>query len=40
MAIWAHRLLRRTEAGRRSVRLLGFGAGGLVHGEVSQLELF
>lgn len=40
MAIWAHRLLRRTEAGRRSVRLLGFGAGGLLHGEVSQLELF
>jgi len=37
---WAHRLLRRTEAGRRSVRLLGLGAGTLVHGEVSQLELF
>jgi DNA polymerase-4 len=40
MASWAHRLLRRTEAGRRSVRLLGLGAGKLVHGEVSQLELF
>lgn len=40
MATWAHRLLRKTEAGRRSVRLLGLGAGNLVHGEVSQLELF
>ena len=40
LAGWAHRLLRRTEAGRRSVRLLGLGAGNLVHGEVSQLELF
>ena len=40
MAEWAHRLLRKTEAGRRSVRLLGFGAGNLVHGEASQLELF
>jgi len=40
MATWAHRLLRKTEAGRRSVRLLGLGAGNLVNGEVSQLELF
>jgi len=40
MATWAHRLLRRTEAGHRSVRLLGLGAGNLIHGEVSQLELF
>ncbi|MGB5551240.1 MAG: DNA polymerase IV [Thermoanaerobaculia bacterium] len=40
MATWAYRLLRKTEAGRRSVRLLGLGAGNLVHGEMSQLELF
>ena len=40
MASWGRRLLRRTEAGRRSVRLLGLGAGNLVDGEVSQLELF
>jgi len=40
MTTWAHRLLRRTEAGERSVRLLGLGAGNLANGEVSQLELF
>ena len=40
MATWAYRLLRKTEAGQRSVRLLGLGAGNLVNGEVSQLELF
>ena len=40
MATWSHRLLRKTEAGQRSVRLLGRGAGNLVNGEVSQLELF
>jgi DNA polymerase-4 len=40
MAEWAQRLLRRTEAGQRRVRLLGLGAGNLVHGETPQLELF
>ncbi len=33
-------LLRRTEAGRRSVRLLGLGAHNLVAGDVAQLRLF
>lgn len=33
-------LLRRTEAGRRPVRLLGIGAANLIPGGVEQLELF
>jgi DNA polymerase-4 len=36
----AHRLLRRTEAARRSVRLLGVGTSGLVSARVEQLPLF
>ena len=40
IAIKAKILLRRTEAGQRRVRLLGVSASNLVHGSVSQLELF
>ena len=36
----AHRLLRRTEAARRSVRLLGVGTSSLVSTRVEQLPLF
>jgi DNA polymerase-4 len=36
----AYRLLRRTEAARRSVRLLGVGTSGLVSTRVEQLPLF
>jgi DNA polymerase-4 len=36
----ARGLLRRTEAGRRPVRLLGVGAANLIRGGVEQLELF
>ena len=36
----ARQLLRRTEAPRRPVRLLGVGASNLVHGSVEQLCLF
>jgi hypothetical protein len=34
------RLLSRTEAGRRAVRLLGVGGSNLVAGRVEQLDLF
>ncbi len=37
---WAKELLRRTQAGKRQVRLLGVSASNLVHGNLSQLELF
>jgi DNA polymerase-4 len=37
---WSKILLRRTEAGRRPVRLLGVGASGLVRGRARQLRLF
>ncbi len=37
---WAKELLRRTQAGRRRVRLLGIAASNLIHGRLSQLELF
>ena len=37
---WAKELLRRTHAGKRQVRLLGVSASNLVHGSISQLELF
>ena len=37
---WAKFLLRRTQAGKRQVRLLGISASRLVHGNISQLELF
>ena len=40
IAAWARRLLRRSEAGKRRVRLLGVGGSGLVHGPASQLSLF
>jgi DNA polymerase-4 len=40
IAMKAKILLRRTEAGQRQVRLLGVSASNLVHGSVSQLELF
>jgi DNA polymerase-4 len=36
----AHELVRRTDAAKRSVRLLGVGASNLVPGELGQLELF
>lgn len=36
----ARDLIRRTDAGKRSVRLLGVGASNLVPGELGQLELF
>lgn len=36
----ARELLRHSEAGKRSVRLLGVGASNLVHGNIAQLELF
>jgi DNA polymerase-4 len=36
----ARQLLRRTEAGRRPVRLLGVGASNLVPGSIEQLSLF
>ncbi len=36
----ARQLLRRTEAGRRPVRLLGVGGSNLVRGRVAQLALF
>jgi DNA polymerase-4 len=40
ISVWAKSLLRRTDAGRRRVRLLGLGASNLVRGDLSQLELF
>lgn len=40
IAAWAKELLRRTQAGKRRVRLLGVSASNLVHGTISQLELF
>jgi len=40
IAGWAKELLRRTHAGKRRVRLLGVSASNLVHGNISQLELF
>lgn len=40
IAVHAKALLRRSEAAKRSVRLLGVGASKLVHGRRSQLELF
>ena len=40
IARWAKKLLRKTEAGQRSVRLLGVGASNLTAGAVGQLELF
>ncbi len=40
IAAVARELVRRTEAARRSVRLLGVGASNLVPGELGQLELF
>jgi DNA polymerase-4 len=40
IAGWAKELLRRTDAGRRPVRLLGVSASNLVYGRLSQLELF
>ena len=40
IAATARWLLRRTEAGRRPVRLLGVGGANLVHGRVAQLALF
>jgi len=40
IAGWAKELLRRTQAGKRQVRLLGVSASKLVHGNISQLELF
>ena len=40
IAGWAKTLLRRTQAGKRRVRLLGISASNLVHGNISQLELF
>jgi DNA polymerase-4 len=36
----ARELLRHSEAGRRSVRLLGVGVSNLVRGNISQLQLF
>jgi DNA polymerase-4 len=40
IASWAKELLRRTQAGKRQVRLLGVSASNLVYGNISQLELF
>ena len=40
IAGWAKVLVRKTKAGRRQVRLLGVTASNLVHGNISQLELF
>jgi DNA polymerase-4 len=40
IAVTARELVRRTDAGKRSVRLLGVGASNLVPGELGQLELF
>jgi DNA polymerase-4 len=40
IAAIARRLLRRSEAGRRHVRLLGVGGANLVQGRVAQLALF
>jgi len=36
----ARELVRRTDASRRSVRLLGVGASNLVPGELGQMALF
>jgi DNA polymerase-4 len=40
IAAAAHDLIRRTEAAKRSVRLLGVGASNLVPGELGQMALF
>ncbi|MGB5880162.1 MAG: DNA polymerase IV, partial [Thermoanaerobaculia bacterium] len=40
IASHARELLRYSEAGKRSVRLLGVGASNLVRGNIAQLELF
>ena len=40
IAAVARRLLRRSEAGRRRVRLLGVGGSNLVRGRIAQLALF
>jgi DNA polymerase-4 len=40
IALLAHELVRRTDAARRSVRLLGVGASNLVPGERGQRTLF
>jgi DNA polymerase-4 len=40
IAAAAHELIRRTEAAKRSVRLLGVGASNLVPGELGQMGLF
>ena len=40
LARYAKKLLRGSEAGARSVRLLGLGTSNLVQGEIEQLELF
>ena len=40
IAATARELVRRTDAAKRSVRLLGVGASNLVPGELGQLELF
>jgi DNA polymerase-4 len=40
IAAIARRLLRRSEAGRRAVRLLGVGGSNLVPGHIAQLALF
>ena len=40
IAAVARRLLRRSEAGRRAVRLLGVGGANLVQGNIAQLALF
>jgi DNA polymerase-4 len=40
IAAVARRLLRRSEAGRRAVRLLGVGGANLVRGSIAQLALF
>ena len=40
IAVLTRRLLRRSEAGRRPVRLLGVGGSNLVQGRIAQLALF
>jgi DNA polymerase-4 len=40
IAAAAHELIRRTDAAKRSVRLLGVGASNLVPGELGQMALF
>jgi hypothetical protein len=40
MAAVARELIRRTDAAKRSVRLLGVGASNLVPGQLGQLDLF